>query len=133
VDLVKGWFKDTLTEECRTALAIGKASLIMIDCDTYSASRDALRFCEPHIDRHAVVLFDDWGWREEVGEIGQKEAFAEFLAEHRDILAEPMPSYLPQARIFLLRRRRVSPGRAEEAVRRPARAAPGPRQRRGTG
>lgn len=106
VELVKGWFKDTLTEERRPALKIGKASLIMIDCDIYSASKDALSFAEPHIERHAVVLFDDWGWREDADEIGQKEAFAEFLAEHRDITAEPMPSYLPQARVFLLRRRR---------------------------
>jgi O-methyltransferase len=118
VDLVKGWFKDTLTKERRAALGIGKASLIMIDCDIYSASKEALRFCEPHIDRHAVVLFDDWGWREEVGEIGQKEAFAEFLAEHRDISAEPMPSYLPQARVFLLRRHRGSQTWAQNAGRR---------------
>ncbi len=123
VDLVQGWFKDTLTEERRTALGIGKASLIMIDCDIYSASKEALNFCEPHIERHAVVLFDDWGWREEADEIGQKEAFAEFLAEHRDISAEPMPSYLPQARVFLLRRRRGFQ----------ARTAPGSGQRRRAG
>ena len=78
----------------------------MIDCDIYSASKDALSFSESHIERHAVVLFDDWGWREEVNDIGQKEAFADFLAEHRDITAETMPSYLRQARVVHLRRHR---------------------------
>lgn len=104
VTLVKGWFRDTLTEETRAALGIGAASVIMIDCDIYTASKDALAFCAPHIGRHAMIFFDDWGWPQERGEIGQKEAFEEFLAAHRDISAEPMPSYLPQARVFLLRR-----------------------------
>jgi O-methyltransferase len=75
VRLVKGWFKDTLTDQTRQTLAIGKASLIMLDCDIYSASKKALDFCEPHIHRHAVIMFDDWGWREDEGEIGQKEVF----------------------------------------------------------
>jgi O-methyltransferase len=105
VTLVKGWFRDTLTEETRKTLAIGKASVILIDCDIYSASKEALRFSEPHIGRYAVVLFDDWGSRERKGEIGQKEVFEEFLAENRDISAEPLPSYLPhQAHVFLLKR-----------------------------
>ncbi|OWK25099.1 class I SAM-dependent methyltransferase [Rhizobium sp. 007] len=104
ITLVKGWFKDTLTEETRRHHAIEKASLIMIDCDIYSASKDALNFSEPHIHNQAVVMFDDWGWREEQNEVGQKEAFGEFLADHSDLIAEPMPSYLPQARVFLVRR-----------------------------
>jgi hypothetical protein len=105
VRLVKGWFKETLTEQTRRDLAISKASVIMVDCDIYSASKEALAFCEPHIGNHAVFLFDDWGWREEKGEIGQKEAFEEFLTEHPDLAAEPMPAYSPQARVFLIRRR----------------------------
>ena len=105
VTLVKGWFKDTLTEETRRDHTIEKASLIMVDCDIYSASKDALNFCEPHIHKQAVIMFDDWGWREEINEIGQKEAFEEFLAEHPDLTAETMPSYLPQvARVFHVRR-----------------------------
>ena len=104
VMLVKGWFKDTLTEKTRQDFQIGTASLIMVDCDIYSASKDVLNFCEPHIRRQAVVMFDDWGDREEKDEIGQKEAFAEFLADHPDLAAEPMPAYSPQARVFLVRR-----------------------------
>jgi hypothetical protein len=76
----------------------------MIDCDIYTASKDALAFCAPHIGRYAMIFFDDWGWPQERGEIGQKEAFEEFLTAHREISAEPMPSYLPQARVFLLKR-----------------------------
>jgi len=104
VTLVKGWFSDTLNEQTRSTLKLGKASLIMVDCDIYSASCEALRFSAPHIKDRAVVIFDDWGWREQEGERGQKEAFAEFLTEHPDLRAEPLPSYLEQARVFLLTR-----------------------------
>jgi hypothetical protein len=107
VELVKGWFSETLTPETRERLAIGKASLIMIDCDIYSASRTALDFCEPHIGDRAVIMLDDWGWRANGGKVGQKEAFEEFLAAHPELRAEPMPSYLPEARVFLVTR---SPG-----------------------
>ena len=77
----------------------------MIDCDIYSASRAALFFCEPLIVDHAVILFDDWGWREEVGGVGQKEAFDEFLGEFPELAAERLPSYFKHARVFLVERR----------------------------
>jgi O-methyltransferase len=105
VMLVKGWFKDTLTDKTRQEFALKKASLIMVDCDIYSASKDALTFCEPHIRKHAAILFDDWGWRADKGAIGQKEAFEEFLDEHPDLTAEPLPTYRSQARVFLIARR----------------------------
>ena len=104
VMLIKGWFRDTLNSETKARHRIAKASLVMIDCDIYSASREALWFCEPLIQDRAVVFFDDWGWRSDRGEIGQKEAFDEFLAEFANISAEPLPAYLPQARAFLVHR-----------------------------
>jgi hypothetical protein len=105
VRLVKGWFKDTLNQETKQHFGLKKASLVMIDCDIYSASRAALFFCEPLIVDHAVILFDDWGWREKVGEVGQKEAFDEFLAAFPELTAEPLPSYFEHARVFLVERR----------------------------
>lgn len=104
VTLVPGWFRDTLTPQRRTELSIGKASLIMIDCDIYSASKEALTFSEPLIGERAILVFDDWGWRSDSGEIGQKEAFEEFMADHPGLTAEPLDAYIPQARVFLMRR-----------------------------
>jgi hypothetical protein len=101
VELVPGWFKDTCTPATAERLAIRRASVIMIDCDIYTASCEALAFCAPLIADTAVIIFDDWGWREEKQAIGQKEAFAEFLAANPRLAATPLqPVYLPQARIF---------------------------------
>jgi O-methyltransferase len=105
VHLVKGWFDDTLTPATRSGLGIDRADLIMVDCDIYSASRKALEFALPLVGDRAIVVFDDWGWREDAGERGQKEAFEEVLAEHPTLVAEERPSYLPQARLFCLVRR----------------------------
>jgi O-methyltransferase len=104
VALVKGWFRDTLNSETRARLRVAKASLVMVDCDIYSASREALWFCEPLIQDRAVVFFDDWGWRSDKNEIGQREAFDEFLSEFAHFSAQPLPAYLPQARAFLVSR-----------------------------
>ena len=102
VTLVPGWFSETLTEATKQQLGLAKASLVMIDCDTYSASRAALFFCASLLHDQAVIIFDDWGWRADVGEIGQKEAFDEFLAAFPNFRATPLPTYHPAARVFVL-------------------------------
>lgn len=104
VELVKGWFVDTLTPETTNRLNLRKASLIMIDCDIYSASKEALWYCAPLIEDRAVIIFDDWGWRTGEGEIGQREAFEEFLEAFPYFKYEALPAYIPQARMFVLSR-----------------------------
>ena len=105
VELVKGWYKDTLNQETIDRLNIKKASIMMIDCDIYTASKEALTFCGPLIDENAVIIFDDWGWMEEVGKTGQKEAFDEFLKAFPHLEAEPLPNYIPQSRVFLIKKK----------------------------
>jgi hypothetical protein len=102
--LVEGWFSDTLKPKTRADLKLGKASLIMIDCDIYSASKKALAFCEPHIKERAVIIFDDWGPAVEMGKVGQREVFEEFLASHQELQAEEMPAYNDNSRVFFVKR-----------------------------
>ena len=102
--LIKGWFRDTLTPKTVTQLRLRVASLIMVDCDIYTASKEALWFCEPLISDRTVIIFDDWGWRADVGEIGQQEAYAEFLEAFPHYTSEPLSAYMPQARMFLVTR-----------------------------
>ncbi len=110
VQLVKGWFDDTLTPASYEELHLEKASVIMVDCDIYSASKDALWYCEPLVKDQAVVIFDDWGWRELEGKIGQKEAYAEFLAHFSCFESQELDAYRPEAKMFLLTRRASAQG-----------------------
>jgi O-methyltransferase len=104
VTLIKGWFSDSLTEATKAQLGLRKASLIMLDCDTYQATREALAFCLPFVRDRAIVIFDDWGSRADIGEIGQREAYQECIEAPGLFTAEPLPGYIPQSRVFLLTR-----------------------------
>ena len=102
-ELVKGFFSDTLTPELRQQHGMEKASLIMIDADLYTSSRDALAFCEPLIRDTAAIFFDDWNSTDEAG--GEKRAFRELLEAHPDLEAEEIGTYSPNALSFVVTRK----------------------------
>ena len=110
--LIKGWFSDTATPKTAADLKLKKASVIMIDCDIYSSTVDALRFCEPLILDSAVVFFDDWHSYalSEKGE-GERRAFEELLAAHADLRAEPFEAYGVASEAFVVKRLGASSGR----------------------
>lgn len=89
VTFVEGWFSETCTPETRARLGITKASIIMVDCDLYSSTVDALAFCEPLIHTQAAIVFDDYnasGLADK--QLGERRAFDEFLDAHPDLHAE---------------------------------------------
>ena len=97
--LFKGWFSDTLTQDVITKHSITKASVIMIDCDIYSSTRDALTFCVPLIRDNAIIFFDDWIPN---ANLGERKAFDEFLKENPHLKAEKFGSYKPYGEIYLI-------------------------------
>ena len=105
VTLVKGWFRDSLNQATKKRLGLRKASLIMVDCDIYAATKEALAFVLPLVQERAVIVFDDWGWRSDIEEIGQREAFQECIESVPEFEVERLDGYIPQSRIFLLKRR----------------------------
>jgi O-methyltransferase len=116
VHLVKGWYSDTLTQELARELGITKASVIMIDCDLYTSTKQALDFCAPFIEDDVVVFFDDWDGGQGLAErgLGEKRAFDEFLAERPELRAEELGTYFnprlvppAPAKIFLVSRSRL--------------------------
>ena len=103
--LVKGWYKDTLNDECVKMYGLRKASIIMVDCDMYSSARTALAFCAPMIQDQAVVFFDDWfagGLAEK--NMGEKKAFDEFLADHPEFTASDFGEYGNYSKVYVVSR-----------------------------
>lgn len=96
--LIKGWYSDTLTPETKAKHRIKKASVIMIDCDLYSSSKEALDFCVPLIQDTTIIFFDDW--TDEV--IGENKAFNEFLKQNPNFQIEEIGKYNPTGKIFML-------------------------------
>ncbi len=102
-ELIKGFFSDTLTPELRQQHGMEKASLIMVDADLYTSSRDALAFCAPLIRDTTAIFFDDWNSTDEAG--GEKRAFRELLEAHPDLEAEEIGTYSPNALSFVVTRK----------------------------
>lgn len=105
--LIKGWFRDTATARTRQAYNIRKASIVMVDCDAYTPSKEALWFIADLIVDQAVIIFDDWGSAVRHGIVGQREAFSEFQQAFPWFDAQPLPSYCESATVFLLTRRKA--------------------------
>lgn len=97
--LIKGWFDDTLNAETTQKFGIQKASIIMVDCDIYSAAKTALNYSMPFIMDYAVVFFDDW--RDDIT-FGEYRAYSEFLNENKHLKSEDFGEYKPTGRIFFV-------------------------------
>jgi O-methyltransferase len=105
VTLVKGWFNETLTDVLLRSLSIRKASILMVDCDTYASTKTVLPFCAPLIDDHAAIFFDDWhadGLAEK--NLGEKRAFDEFLEQHPEFTVEDFGDYGNYSKVFIVSR-----------------------------
>lgn len=57
VDLVDGWFEDTVPDFDFAALNIG---LVHFDADLYSSTKTALDHIGTHLRAGTIVLFDEW-------------------------------------------------------------------------
>ncbi len=105
VELVPGWFADSLTEATRVRLGIRSVDIIMVDCVIESATREALDFVLPLITDRTIIFFDDWAIFDlEQRGLGEKAAFEAWLADHPEVKAEHLPtiSYTENARTFML-------------------------------
>jgi len=94
VNLIKGWYKDTLNDKTISKYNIKKVNIIMIDCDMYKSSKLALNFCSGLIKDSAVIFFDDWNSMNlaERG-LGEKKAYEEFMESNPNFSGECIGEY----------------------------------------
>jgi hypothetical protein len=107
VELVPGFFEQSLTDDTRRRLKIVSAPLVMMDCVLSSATRVALDFLAPLVTHRTVIFFDDW---DALGiadrGMGERVAFEEWLSAHPEFQAEELTdlAYGDDARTFLVTR-----------------------------
>ncbi|MBM6997261.1 class I SAM-dependent methyltransferase [Paenibacillus sp. DXFW5] len=79
VELVKGWFNQTLPQFI--GFHSGNCSFIHIDCDLYSSTKDIIDVLKERITKETVIVFDEFfnypGWRN-----GEYKAFMEYVNEN---------------------------------------------------
>ncbi|GGN62928.1 hypothetical protein GCM10011349_47070 [Novosphingobium indicum] len=104
ITLIEGWYADTLS--AGDVYGIGRASIVMIDSDTYTSARHALRFVAPILTSPSIIMFDDWKLNDlDVKALGEYKAFHEWVAQYPEIRWKRLRSYNRKSRVFLLIRR----------------------------
>jgi O-methyltransferase len=79
VRFIPGFYEESLIrEETIVAVAEQPAALVHIDCDLYTAARDALTFMTNRFLDGALLMFDDWFIYRGRPDRGVQKAFAEW-------------------------------------------------------
>jgi O-methyltransferase len=60
VNIIEGWFNQTLSDSTAKTLNITKLAFVNIDCDIYESTIDVLNFITPHLQTGSILYFDDW-------------------------------------------------------------------------
>jgi hypothetical protein len=104
-NLIKGYYSESLTEDLRERgpLSFRPAAVVMLDCDLYSSTRDALDWVEPYLGDGTVLVFDDWHSYGDDEQQGQPQAFREYLKTHPAVRADKVFDYKHHGRVFILR------------------------------
>jgi O-methyltransferase len=82
IDIIPGWYRDTLTPVLRRQLPIKKAAVVWIDCDLYESTVTVLDFITPYMQDGTILMFDDWFAFKGRPDRGQPRAFTEWLAKN---------------------------------------------------
>ena len=111
VELVPGWFDDTLTGETRRRLGLDRADVVMVDCVLSTSTQLALEFLVPLIAERAIIYFDDWATADLADRgMGERVAFEAWLAAHPEFAAKERDElrYNDDTRAFLIERLAVA-------------------------
>jgi O-methyltransferase len=87
VTLTPGWYNVSLTPETAQRLPIKKAAVVLIDCDLYESTVPVLDFITPYVQDGTVFIIDDWFSYKGRTDLGEAQAFKEWLAANPTITA----------------------------------------------
>ncbi|MEM7194488.1 MAG: TylF/MycF/NovP-related O-methyltransferase [Pseudomonadota bacterium] len=102
VQLVEGYYEDSLTDELHDEHAFQPVAVALLDCDYYSSTVTALTWLDRYVHPGSVLLFDDWFSYGENEELGQQKAFQEFLDRHPEWRADPLWEFENHGKGFVI-------------------------------
>jgi hypothetical protein len=105
--LIQGWFKDRCTPQTVKVYGIRKVGIVLIDCDIYSAAKEALDFVGPLLAEPSIIVFDDWNSGNLADKnMGERKAFDEFLAENPQFRVRRLPSSYGSSAVFFVTKKK---------------------------
>jgi len=99
--IIKGFYKDTIKNKTTIDLKMGKARVVMIDCDLKESARLALEFIKPAIQEGTIILFDDFVFFKGSENKGEYSAFTDFRKKYPEILFRRIFDYGYGSRAFI--------------------------------
>ena len=102
IELIKGFFKDTLNKNTKNKLNIEKASIINVDCDLYESTKYVLDFVTEYIQDGTIILFDDWFTYRGNSKMGEQRAFRKWLKKNKNVKSQPFYQHDQLGKSFLL-------------------------------
>lgn len=102
VIMVKGWYKDSLTDQTKQKHALHKVAIVFIDCDLYESTVSVLEFITDLLVDGTVIIFDDWFCFRGNPEAGEMRAFTEWLARHPEFQAVEYQRFNWRGNSFLI-------------------------------
>jgi O-methyltransferase len=91
IQLVKGWFNESLTPENKQKLGLQAAAIVYIDSDYYESAVPALEFVTDLLVDGSILIFDDWFLFKGRRDRGEQRAFYEWKERHRIDAKEFIP------------------------------------------
>lgn len=82
IEMVEGWFEESLTPETAEKLGLKELAFVNIDCDLYESTQSVLRFIRPFLQTGTILYFDDWYSIKGSLDDGEAKACAEWLAQN---------------------------------------------------
>ena len=102
VDLVPGFFNDTLTEDNKKRFDIKRSAIVFFDCDLYESTQLALNFIGDSVVNGSVFIFGDWYYFAGDPHKGEQKAFREWLAANPNIQASEFHKFGWQGNSFII-------------------------------
>jgi hypothetical protein len=85
IEIVAGWFDETLNAATAERLRLRKAAFVNIDCDLYESTVPVLNFVTPLLQTGTILYFDDWFSYRGSMDGGEPRAAREWLQRHPEI------------------------------------------------
>jgi hypothetical protein len=107
--IVGGFYEDTLRPELYEKLGVDRAALVWIDCVFYESARCVLEFIRPLLQNGTVLMFNDFYRFKGHPALGERKAFAEFLAADPRVLVTEYAKFASVGQAFIVHPAEVDP------------------------
>ena len=85
VQIIPGWYSQTLNNKTKEKLPLTKAAIVWIDCDLYESTVPVLEFVTEYLGNGSLLIFDDWYLFAGNSSNGEQRATKEWLQKHPEM------------------------------------------------